>query len=174
MAALKPEICRDVISERRIPFIDCVLEGVKDRFSMRHQSLYNGFNILPCVVINSKTWRRQVELPSNKYEEFEYELYSVKSVLNITDKEVFPAIWSCLKLLATFPVTTCECERSISVMRILKKYLRSTMSQERFSFLDLLHIHRDFPHDKNEIVTKFAESKPRKIRHSNILNSDNQ
>ena len=189
-----------------IPFIDCVLEGAKDRFSVRHQSLYNGFNILPCVVINIKTWRndlklfnnqyyddidaavsleaefdmwevfwrRQVELPSNKSEEFEYELYSVKSVLKITDKEMFPAIWSCLKLLATFPVTTCECERSISVMRRLTNYLRSTMSQERFSFLALLHIHRDFPYDINEIVTKFAESKPRKMRLSNILNSDNQ
>ena len=59
-------------------------------------------------------------------------------------------------------------------MRILKNYLRSKMSQERFSFLALLHIHRDFPHDINEIVTKFAESKQRKMRLSTILNSDNQ
>ena len=119
-------------------------------------------------------WRRQIELPSNKSEDFEYELYSVKSVLKITDKEMFPAIWSCLKLLATIPVTTSECERIISVMRRLKNYLRSTMSQERFSFLAFLRIHRDFPHDIKEIVTKFAESKPRKMRLSNILNSDNQ
>ena len=146
--------------------IDCVLEGVKDRFSARHQSLYNGFNILPCVVINSKTWRsdlkwfinqnhddidsavsleaefdmwevfwrRQVELPSNKSEEFGYELYSVKSVLKITEKEMFPAIWSCLKLLAIFPVTTCECERSMSIMRRLKNYLRSTMMSDSLSW----------------------------------------
>ena len=37
------------------------------------------------------------------------------------------------KNLGTIPVTTCECERSIYVIRRLKTFLRSTMWQERFA-----------------------------------------
>ena len=56
-----------------IPFTECVLEGVKDRFSVSHQSLYNRFNILPCVVIDSKTWRSDLKLFINQYyEAFRY------------------------------------------------------------------------------------------------------
>ena len=43
-----------------------------------------------------------------------------------------PTIAMLLQLLATWPVTTCSCERSISALRRLKTYLRSTMQQERF------------------------------------------
>ena len=38
-----------------------------------------------------------------------------------------------LLLTCTLPVTSSECERSISVLRSLKMYLRSTMGQERMT-----------------------------------------
>ena len=41
-------------------------------------------------------------------------MWSIQSVLFQTEMfEMFPAIYSSLKLLGTFPVTSCECERSI-------------------------------------------------------------
>ena len=35
-----------------------------------------------------------------------------------------------LQILATLPITSCECERSISALRTLKDYKRSTMVEE--------------------------------------------
>ena len=39
----------------------------------------------------------------------------------------FPAIYQLLKILAT--ITTCQCERCISRLRIIKTYIRSTMTE---------------------------------------------
>ena len=44
---------------------------------------------------------------------------------------------------ATFPVTSCECERSISTLGIVKTKLRATMGQDRLTGLCLLSRHRD-------------------------------
>ena len=35
-----------------------------------------------------------------------------------------------LRILGTLPITSCECERSISTLRNLKNYQRSTMVEE--------------------------------------------
>ena len=53
---------------------------------------------------------------------------------------MFPNIHILLHLVCTLPVTSIECERSTSVLRRLKTYLRSTMGQERMTGLALMHI----------------------------------
>jgi hypothetical protein len=45
--------------------------------------------------------------------------------------------------LDVFPFISCECERCISTLLILKTYLRSTMVQSRLTSLGLMYIHRD-------------------------------
>ena len=87
-------------------------------------------------------------------------------------KTEFPLIYCCLKLLCTVPATSCECERTISIIRLLKSYLRSTMSQERFSSLALLHARRDFVLDLDAIVDKFARRHPRRMQLVDIINDD--
>ena len=63
----------------------------------------------------------------------------VPKTLSTTLKEIrdmkvtFPTIFTALQLLVTIPVTTCECERSNSVLKRLKTYLRSTIGQERLN-----------------------------------------
>jgi hypothetical protein len=52
----------------------------------------------------------------------------------------YPNIHCLLSIFCTLPVTTAECERSVSVLRRLKLYLRSSMGQERPSSLAILHI----------------------------------
>ena len=69
-------------------------------------------------------------------------------------------------------MTSSQCERTISVLRHLKTYLRNTMCQDRFSALALLNIHRQFKHDIENIINKFANLHPRKIDLCNILQSD--
>ena len=90
----------------------------------------------------------------------------------MTDRTMFPGIYNCLNLLATVPVTSSQCERTISVLRRLKTYLRNTMCQDRFSALALLNIQREFIHDIENIINIFANLHPRKIDFCNILQSD--
>ena len=46
-------------------------------------------------------------------------------------------------LLLTLPVTVATCERSFSKLKLVKNYLRSTMSEERLSDLAMLSIENE-------------------------------
>ena len=65
--------------------------------------------------------------------------------------------------MATIPVTSCECERSISALKLLKTPLRSTMGQERLDSLLMLFCHRDIDVSPEEVVTEFAYRHPRRM-----------
>ena len=56
---------------------------------------------------------------------------------------MFSEVCRLLHIALTIPVTSATAERSFSVLRRLKTYLRSTMSQQRLNHLLLLHIHKD-------------------------------
>lgn len=47
-----------------------------------------------------------------------------------------------IQLFLTIPLTTCTTERSFSMLRRLKTYLRSTMSQQRLNHLAILNCHK--------------------------------
>ena len=66
---------------------------------------------------------------------------SVASTLKAVTFDSFADIKVALRILATLPVTSCECERSFSAMRRLKNYTRSTMVEDRFNALALMEIH---------------------------------
>ena len=56
---------------------------------------------------------------------------------------MFPGLHTDLVLYMVLPATTCEAERSFSMLRRLLTYLRSTQGQDRMSNLALIHYHRD-------------------------------
>ena len=78
-------------------------------------------------------------------------------------ESMFPNIHHVLRVMCTVPVTSCECERSISVLQLLKIYLRSSMGQERFSGLALMHIHYSMELNLEEIVNIFARQNPQRM-----------
>ena len=49
--------------------------------------------------------------------------------------DLYPNVGRAYKLAFTLPVSSCSCERSFSVLKSVKKALRSTMLQSRFSDL---------------------------------------
>ena len=59
--------------------------------------------------------------------------------LNECDSRLFPNVYI---LLCTIPVISCEAERSFSALRQIKPFLQTTMAEDRFSGLTLLHMHR--------------------------------
>ena len=91
------------------------------------------------------------------------------AALNFASHSMFPNIHQIFSLVCTVPVTSCECERSVSVLRRLKTYLRSNMDQERVSGLALMHIHYNMELNLEEIVDNFARKHPRRIMLTNIL-----
>ena len=66
-----------------------------------------------------------------------------------------------LRILGTLPITSCECKRSISALRSLTNYKRSTMVEERLNGLALMQIHREIPPDFEKIIDKFADENTR-------------
>ena len=54
----------------------------------------------------------------------------------------FPNIWIAYRILLTIPVTVASAERSFSKLKLIKSYLRSTMSQEILNGLVILSIEK--------------------------------
>jgi hypothetical protein len=61
----------------------------------------------------------------------------------VRDIDCFPNILIAYRILFTVPVTVASAERSFSKLKLLKNYLRSTMSQERLTGLATLCIEKD-------------------------------
>ena len=70
--------------------------------------------------------------------------------------QAFENIKVALLILGTLPITSCECERSISALRRLKNYSRSTMVDDRLNGLALMHIHHEIEPEVNSIIDKFS------------------
>ena len=85
------------------------------------------------------------------------------AALQATQPSMWPIIHRILWLACTFPFSSCECERSISCIRRLKTYMRSTMGQQRLTALALLHTHYDMEIDFDAVVTRFLTKYPSRI-----------
>ncbi|XP_065920295.1 52 kDa repressor of the inhibitor of the protein kinase-like [Dysidea avara] len=90
-------------------------------------------------------------------------LNTPEKALKQHDKDLYPNIYTLLTFAATVPVTSCECERSISMLRLIKTSLRSTMTQERLNGLAMMQYHHQIPLEADEVVEEFATRQPRKL-----------
>ena len=54
---------------------------------------------------------------------------------------LFPDLATLLRIFLTLPCTTCEAERSFSVVRRIKTYFWNTMTQPRLNHRCLLNVH---------------------------------
>ena len=77
---------------------------------------------------------------------------------------IFPNCCVALRIYCTLPVTVAEAERSFSVLKRIKNYLRSTMCQMRLTSLGTLAVESELAKqlDFNEIIETFANKKARK------------
>jgi len=68
---------------------------------------------------------------------------------------LYPNLSILLQVLVTWPVTTATPERSFSMLKRLKTYLRSSMGDERLTSLALIHVHaQTMPIEPVEVVDK--------------------
>ncbi|XP_073063978.1 uncharacterized protein [Primulina eburnea] len=77
----------------------------------------------------------------------------------------FPNAWIAYRILLTIPVTVASAERSFSKLKLIKNYLRSTMSQDRLNGLAILSIEKKMVAklDYDNLVDNFAQQKARRI-----------
>ena len=87
---------------------------------------------------------------------------SLCETLDAVNPVLYPPIDTILCIMLTTPVTSATAERSFSVLRRLKTYVRSTMNNDRLSSLPLMHIHRDFSVDLDKVIEKFVSAKTRR------------
>ena len=74
------------------------------------------------------------------------------------DADCYPNVTVAYRILLTITVTVASAERSFSKLKLLKNYLRSTMSQERLNGLVMCSIEKDIVDtvDFNAVLDDFA------------------
>ena len=85
------------------------------------------------------------------------------------DRILYPNITAAMTVLAVIPITMCECERSVSTLRILKTYIRTTMGQDRLNGLALMHVHYSMNLEVDVIVEQFCKMHPRRMELIDIM-----
>ena len=96
----------------------------------------------------------------------------MQSALKGLSKQLFPNIHTILRVLLTYPVTTCTCERSISVLNRMKSFNRTTQTDGRLNGLCILSAYRDTKIDWEKVVNTFAAHNPRRMAQINIFDDE--
>ncbi len=80
--------------------------------------------------------------------------------------ESYPNISVALRILLTLPVSVASGERSFSKLKLIKNYLRSTMSQDRLVGLATISIESELASslDIENMICQFAKKKARKMK----------
>ena len=60
-------------------------------------------------------------------------------------------------------MSTSTVEQTFSVLKLLKSYLRSTMSENRLNGLAMMHIYRDFDVNIDSVIDQFSKSNRRLV-----------
>ena len=134
-----------------LPYMDSLIQSLNDRF-IENDEFFALFSILPpnepqnLVNVENlygldnlssevKLWRRELSQSHDGS-------ISILSMLQSTFK-VYPSVHKALEVILALPATSVEAERSFSCMRIIKTWLRSTMTTDRLSDLCTIHSNTD-------------------------------
>jgi len=84
--------------------------------------------------------------------------FTLNDVLQKIDQNVFANLYKLMQVALTLPISSASCERSFSVMRRIKTWIRSSMNQDRFTDMSILHIERDISNiiESENILNNFA------------------
>ena len=173
-----------------VPLLDHLISELNTRFdAASSQNILEFMQLLPSTItakpsrIDRKDFENilqlyEDDLPSPVSFDTELDLWQQKwaaehqraSALNTPEKalahadsDFYPNIQVLLRVMATLPVTSCECERSISMLKLVKSPLRSSMRQDRLNGLAMLYYHRTVELTPEEVVEEFAHCHPRRM-----------
>jgi len=111
-----------------------------------------------------ENFKYQAPLLMTKFENAT-QLDFLKHIHQYSLKDLYPNLEVALRIFLTIPVTTAPCERSFSKLKIIKNYLRSTISQNRLTGMAILSIEKDILKtiSFDDVIDQFASIKSRKV-----------
>lgn len=94
------------------------------------------------------------------------DLKPIETLNFILKYDIAPNAAIAFRIMLTIPVSVASSERSFSKLKLIKNYLRSTMSQERLSGLAVLSIDHDILKNISveDIIENFATVKARNVK----------
>jgi hypothetical protein len=163
----------DFMDRLYLPLIDCMLVELNDRFSRKTLSLLKSISTVypesenflngDAVIDFCKHINVNANLVKNEFIVIQPLIQSKKitdviGFLNelIPLSSAFPQTINMIRGAITMPVSQVTCERSFSKLKIIKNYLRNTMTDQRLSNLTLLAIERDVRVDYDRVIDRFS------------------
>ncbi|CAF3808597.1 unnamed protein product, partial [Rotaria sp. Silwood1] len=165
----------DFMNQIYFPLIDSMLVILNDRFSLKTLSFMNS---IATVYPESKNFlsindvdefSRHIDVDSNalKNEFIVIKTMLMSKTINnviqflnelIPFSTAFPQTLRMIKSAITMPISQVACERSFSKMKIIKNYLRNSMSDKRLSDLTVVAVERNIAIDYERIIDKLARN----------------
>ena len=176
-----------------IPLLDCLIVQLKDRFHGDSRHTQSLLSLIPSVLISSKVqhlhhldgllfWDADLPCPKSLSSELRrwHTLWTdvedsdtpqnFIQALASCDSDSFPNIYQLLLIGCTLPVTSAEAERTFSLLRRIKTFTRSTLTEEHFSDLAVIAMHYGVKIQPDVILKEFIEQHPRRIFVASVLN----
>ena len=167
-----------------LPFLDHLINGIDVCFDKYGKTVLMIQALIPSAIAERDVTiddivETYLPAPSNCQEEFirwkrrwdvrgiSERVQTIAQALKQCDSDAYPNLSVLLKIAGTVAVTSCECERSGSVLKRLNTYLRASIRQERLNGLALMHISYDVEISVDRVMPVFVK-KPRALEFSNI------
>ena len=170
-----------------IPLIDALLSQLKDRFEGESSYTQSLLSLIPSVLVSSsnedasnhldhlKFWDPDLPYPKSLPSELRRWQHlwvngdtselpqNLIQTLGMCDVDAFPNIYTLLLIGCTLPVTSAEAERTFSLLRRIKTYTRSTLTEEHFSDLAVIAMHYGQRVSVEDVLKDFVQAHPRRI-----------
>jgi len=173
-----------------ISLIESVTEDFKLRFSVNTISVYDLLVLCPD---NSELDHKKSQSVGNLVKRFayffnqpvdhlqrilaaEFELWKCKwerepnigprnvlQLLKGTSQNIDPTIHFLLNILVTLPVSIACTEQSFLILKLIKSWLRTTMSEDRLNGLALLYLHRDVELNIDTVIDIYANTRKHRL-----------
>lgn len=179
-----------------IPYVDCIISQLNDRFKGRSASALNALHLIPsnnnritdhhikeiqqCFQDDMpcpftfkqevRTWVQQWSGHAEKPDKIATTLQRL-SEEGLSEK-LFPNIVVILRTLLTLPATSASVERANSALKYVKNVYRSSMSEDRLNALILMYVHKDIQLDYDKIIDIYANRHARRMMFINPLGEE--
>jgi len=159
------------------PYLDAILDNMQEKFSAHHLialklvalipsmiESYNWSDVLQTVRFYQSELACEAEVLNeyNQWKDFCLRMNQEdRPSLPLLALDIVPSrlanINILLRIFCTLPVSTCTAERAFSAMKLIKSYLRNTMTDERLTALALVYIHPEIDINVEKVIDRFLD-----------------
>ena len=156
-SCLDPKHFKKTLDEDNVNKLECLADTYSDAIDSKTEIVqeFHSFKDMFKEIMSSKTNSSVEKLTIN----------NVLKFMRANDMcSIYPNLSTLYHIFLTLPLSSAGAERSFSRLKLIKSYLRSTMTEERLSGLALLSIERQFATelDYDKVMDYFAKMKPRR------------